>query len=393
MTIEALPELAPLRPPLAVTEPVPAPELQVLRFQAPDTEPETFHTLAVLKRPVELISEPENSKVSVLGLVDLTRPKVLVEPKHAVVTEPKLVRKSVIKPAHKISSASIVKAKVELSFKNTVARGPEYKEKIQSIRLKERGAKLTTLAIGAVALSRSGIVKAPKLIKINKEKVTGKVKTFKTNIAERNVTTNLQDTVKNAPLKAVIAVKNRFYELNNSRLNESLAERKKYLFLAIGVVAFTGLAYLKFKGYQGHDEMTDAATSGVNPASGSENVVSDTYVGSGKPIQNWQITEQVTDLTDLTPAAGESIDVSQGDGIGNLIEDRAAGEGLNLSGSKIYDMYQQLDVKLDGNLITGDTYRMPNGDLGISSPGHFAWQQEAQRMLDEMIEAEKKKKS
>jgi hypothetical protein len=36
---------------------------------------------------------------------------------------------------------------------------------------------------------------------------------------------------------------------------------------------------------------------------------------------------------------------------------------------------------------------MPNGDLGISSPGHFAWQQEAQRMLDEMIEAEKKKKS
>lgn len=413
-------------PTLLVQEPVAKPELRPLGLTSEVVKadlPELSQVVVVDKaidlpslsfkipaRPAEVILPALPEKVSTIDSV------VVPKPVPAIVSQP-----SKLKPAVKIGHTTVARklvksavAAVVLKSANLGSTGAklrslddraigrakvlkaslsEKKDKLQSIKLKERSSQLGKAAVAVVVLKSANLGSTGAKLRSLDDRTIGRAKVLKASISEKKDNLNLSKSISDAPYKAKIFVSNRLEDLNKSRLNETLGDNKKYLFMAIGVVAFAGSTYLKFRGYQGHDDLTDTMASGASPASGSQDIVSEKLTGPDKPIKSLPIIEQATDLSDSASTVGDSIEVNQGDGIGDLISDRAADNGVKLSGSEIYDIYQELDIKMDGELITGDTYRMPNGDLGISSPGTSAWQEQAQRALDEIIEAKKKKKS
>lgn len=368
-------------------------ELRLVRPPVAEAENQPDISGILLKKPDEVTSEPTVSRLSVLDGFVLTRPKATTASEEpnvvtpTTIVKPTIVKKPfVIKPAIKIGRTAIVKEQVKAVVKS--------KDKLQSLNLKERGLKLGKAAVAAAVFKTVATANSPKLRKLD-DRVINQVKLLKSNITDKKAAHKLKEKATDLPYKAKIFISNGFSDLNESRLNESLGNNKKYLFAAIGLVAVGVSSYLRFSGMQGHggSGTSDMIAAHVHEIPSSSDVISDTFVTPTQPAGNPKVAEHVKILFEQAPTASDTVDVSSGDGFVDLIKDRFAEKGVEISGAEGYDFYQDLDAKFDGNLITGDTYRMPNGDLGISSPGHFDWQQQAQRALDDMIDAEKKKKS
>lgn len=350
--------------PLSFAPQAPQVELPTL-VQASHAEVRELPALNIPSQPVQAVELPSlapapQTKIEELKPITKTSSEttqVAVEKAEPVAAPEvsKVVRPSVLKPVVKISGRTMARTRAELAVK----------ERYSALKLKERGKKVTALAIGGLALAKSGLVKTPNVI---------------------SAVSRIKESVINAPYKYVPMVKNRFRDLN-----ESLYEQKGVLAKAIGFVAVAGIAYASYKNIDFTNptqivEAGDAANLG--DSSGTTIDAQEQITSPGKPFETAVALDQThgTTFEDVFVVEG-------GEGIVENIIDDFAQDGIKLDANEAYQIYQELDVKLDGNLITGDTYRMSNGDLGISQAGQFGWQQEMQNALEEIAKEKKKKKS
>lgn len=223
-------------------------------------------------------------------------------------------------------------------------------------------------------------------------------------------------SLRDQPIHMLSAIKTRLQGFNAAELTKKASERHRILGIAAGAVIVAGLGYAAhkglFDGLYNPTEQADQASiptapptfenAGVNPQGGG---VSTTPIGAEQPVApaapaapvEAAVVAPPAESAPFTEAVRErasEITVGSGGGFTEAIMDTGQQYGANLGGEQAYRLYEQLHDQFGSNLISGDTYTMANGDLGISSPGSFTWSPDVQHAIEEHLkEIAKKKKS
>lgn len=205
-------------------------------------------------------------------------------------------------------------------------------------------------------------------------------------------------------------VKKGVSSLNESSLNEKLYQRKGKLAMAIGAVAVVGIAYAAHKGFDidfgnrsgggvAPDVDGGAAQAAAEQAPTPEKFenVGVTPKGAGvstAPIGSAEAAEIASALAETAEVqVAPELVVAEGAGFTELYQNTASQFGVELTGQEAYDIHVKMQTLFGGDIITGDTYMMSDGNYGISSPGKTTWNPDAQRFFEEQLEELKKKKT
>lgn len=184
-----------------------------------------------------------------------------------------------------------------------------------------------------------------------------------------------------------------------NRANKSYEQinRHKKIAAVVGAAAVAASVYLAFK--YGANLFNDATETANNTELTGQGALGQEAAPTKAPTAPPEVPAEAAKppvkpptapVAPAVPELGDLVTVSKGDGMTDLIKQLAQDQGLEISGSKSFSMYEQVQDQLKG---ADGTYQMPNGEVRIrQSGGQFRFPIEAQRMLDELLEAEKKRK-
>lgn len=213
-------------------------------------------------------------------------------------------------------------------------------------------------------------------------------------------------SLRDQPINMWSAMNTRLQGFSTAELTKKAYERRRILGIVAGAVIMCGLGYAAYKGLYNPTEQADQAliptapptfeNAGVNPQGGG---VSTTPIGAEQsvaPVAPAAVAPpaESAPFTEAVRERASEIKVGSGGGFTEAIMDTGQQYGANLDGEQAYRLYEQLHDQFGSNLISGDTYTMANGDLGISNPGSFTWSPDVQHAIEEHLkEIAKKKKS